>query len=174
MNHHQAIVLVVAAFNLALILLFPPYDSVALGRGGAQSFDAFYFAFDGHANRLLNSNLLLLELYWVLINASIGWLLLRGEPRPEPILSRRAAVTVMVAVNLVVVWLFPPFENYASTLRAGGTYFDGFYFLFGDKWQRRFFIPLLYMEVLWILINGAILWLLIRDQQPAVARNRRE
>ncbi len=69
--------------------------------------------------------------------------------------------------NLALVLLFPPFENYASTLRAVSTHFDCFYFVFGDKWQRHFYIPLLYMEVLWILINAGLMWLVLReDEQP--------
>ena len=45
-----------------------------------------------------------------------------------------------------------------------GTWFDGFYFVFGDKWHRRFYVPLLYFEVLWVLINSALLWLLLRER----------
>jgi len=66
-------------------------------------------------------------------------------------------------LNLALVLLFPPLENYASMTRVSGTWFDGFYFVFGDKWQRRFYLPLLYIEILWVLINGAVLWLLFRD-----------
>jgi glucan phosphoethanolaminetransferase (alkaline phosphatase superfamily) len=163
MNKAQSIVLAVAACNLAVMLLFPPYDSIALGRGGAETFDAFYFAFDTHFNKLVNSSLLLLEVYWLVINAAIAWLLLRSRGAALPIMRRRTAVSLIVAANLGVVFLFPPFENYASMLRSGGTHFDSFYFAFGDKSQRPFYIPLLYMEVLWVLVNGAVMWLLLRD-----------
>jgi len=171
MNPSQAIVLIVTAANIALMLLFPPMDSIALGRGGAQTLDAFYFVFDRHYNKVVNTNLLLIELYWVLANAALGWLLLR---RHDPAvtgsgagISRRTGVIIFLALNLALVWLFPPFENYASTSRLAGTHFDGFYFLFGDKWHRRFYVPLLYMEVLWVTINSAALWLLFRDPPPA-------
>ena len=170
MNRLQASVLGVAVLNLAVMLLFPPYDSIALGRGGAQTFDAFYFAFDRHVDKLLNADLLLLELYWVIINASIAWLLLRPHPgaEREPIMSRRAAVVLFAIANLALVLLFPPFENYPSTLRFASTHFDGFYFVFGDKWQRRLYIPLLYMEILWILVNVGLIWLILRgDERPA-------
>ena len=70
--------------------------------------------------------------------------------------NRRTVVILFAIANLALVFLFPPFENYGSTLRAGGTYFDGFYFLFGDKWQRHFHVPLLYLEVVWVLINAAL------------------
>ncbi len=171
MNPSQAIVLAVTAANIALMLLFPPMDSIALGRGGAQTLDAFYFVFDRHYNKTISSNLLLIELYWVLANAAIGWLLLR---RHDPAkaetgagISRRTGVIIFLALNLALVWLFPPFENYASTSRLAGTHFDSFYFIFGDKWQRRFYVPLLYMEVLWVLVNSAVLWLLFRDPPPS-------
>jgi hypothetical protein len=167
MNRDQAIVLGVAVCNIIVILLFPPYDSVSLARGGGQSFDAFYPMFSSHPGRLVNFNLLLLELYWVLANGALAWLLLRGEPSSEPVLSRRSGVILIAVLNLALVWLFPPFENYASTLRSAGSHFDGFYFLFGDKWQRRFYIPLLYMEVVWVLINAAVFWLLLRPRPAA-------
>jgi hypothetical protein len=172
MNRAQAVVLSVAVCNLIVMLTFPPYDALSFGKAGIQSFDAFYLALNDQPNKLVNSNLLLLELYWVIINSAIAWLLLRGSPAAEPGMSRRTAVIIFVAANMVFVFLFPPFENYASTLRAAGTHFDGFYFVFGDKWQRRFFMPLLYMEVLWILINGALMWLLMREPGPIAEEER--
>ena len=63
-----------------------------------------------------------------------------------------------------MILLFPPFENYGSATKLAGTWFDGFYFVFGDKWQRRFCLPLLYFEVLWVLINSALMWLLLRER----------
>lgn len=161
MNRHQGLVLAVVAGNIALMLLFPPYDALGMLRGG-QSFDAFYFALEGHPGKVPNSGMLLLELYWILINGSLAWWLLRGGGSKGDGISRRTVALLFAAVNLAFVFLFPPLENYPSTLRAG-TYFDGFYFVFGDKWQRHLYVPLLYMEVLWVLINGAVVWLLMRD-----------
>ncbi len=46
-------------------------------------------------------------------------------------------------------------------------YFDSFYFLFGDKWNRQIYLPLLYLEVLIVLINTALMWLLLRDDAVA-------
>src|SRR5258706_13139275 len=37
--------------------------------------------------------------------------------------------------------------------------FDGFYFAFGDKSRRAIFVPLLYMEVLFVLVNACTFWL---------------
>ena len=163
MNPSQATVVVVAAINLALMLLFPPHDSLSIWRGGVPTLDGFYFVFGRHHNAQTNGDLLTLQILWLLINTALAWLLLRSYRTGEGIMSRRAATIIFVIVNLAVVLLFAPFENYASTTRMSGTWFDGFYFSFGDKLHRRFYVPLLYIEVLWVLINGAVLWLLFRD-----------
>ena len=156
---------VVAAINLALMLLFPPHDSLSIWRGGVPTLDGFYFIFDRHYNKQTNGDLLALEMIWLFANTALAWLLLRSHRLAEAMMSRRAGVVVFLAANLILVLLFPPFENYASTTRMSGTWFDGFYFFFGDKWNRRFYVPLLYIEVLWVLINGALLWLLFREPQ---------
>ncbi|MBI2320322.1 MAG: hypothetical protein HYU75_25800 [Betaproteobacteria bacterium] len=165
MNRPQAMLLAVAAANLALMLLFPPYDSLGLWRGGTPTFDAFYFAFDRHYNKFVNADMLFIELYWVLAKAALGWLLLRGHRPQAALMSPRNATLAIAAANLVLILLLPPFENYASTTRMAGTWFDGFYFVFGDKWARRFYVPLLYLEVLLVLINTALLWLLFREDK---------
>lgn len=165
MNSSQKTVVIVAAIDLALILLFPPHDSLSLWRGGTPTLDGFYFIFDRQYNKQTQTNgdLLTLEMLWLFINAGFAWLLLQNTRPGEAIMSRRSAVIAFVIVNLALVLLFPPFENYASTTRMSGTWFDGFYFAFGDKLQRRYYVPLLYIEVLWVLINGAVLWLLFRE-----------
>jgi len=164
MNSSQRTIIIVAAINLALMLLFPPHDSLSPWRGGIPTLDGFYFVFARHYNTQTNGDLLTLEILWLLINAAFAWLLLQNvRPPGEGIMCRRAAVIVLVVANLAVVLLFSPFENYASTTRMSGTWFDGFYFVFGDKLHRRFYLPLLYIEVLWVLINGALLWLLFRE-----------
>ena len=117
----------------------------------------------------MNTDLLFLQLGWLAANASLGWLMLRNYQPGRAILSRRTAIAIFVIVNLALVLLFPPFENYASSSRFSGTHFDSFYFIFGDKWQRNIYVPLLYLEVLWVLVNGALLWLLFRDTPGAEA-----
>jgi len=163
MNSSQKTVVTVAAINLALMLLFPPHDSLSLWRGGTPTLDGFYFIFDRPYNKQTNGDLLTLEILWLFINAGFAWLLLQNYRPGEAIMSPRAAAIVFVVANLALILLFPPFENYASATRMSGTWFDGFYFAFGDKLHRRFYVPLLYMEVLWVLINGALLWLLLRE-----------
>jgi hypothetical protein len=169
LNFSQAIVVALAAANIVLMLLFPPYDSMVIGRG-ASSFDAFYFVFDRQHNKMVNTDLLFLQLGWVVMNASLGWMVLRNHQAASAIVSRRTGVAIFVILNLALILLFPPFENYASSARFSGTYFDSFYFIFGDKWQRQIYVPLLYLEILCVLVNGALLWLLFRDapgEQPS-------
>ena len=165
MNGSQIVVLVVAAFDLGLMLLFPPFNSIPAGRDVAV-FDAFYFAFDPNPYRPINRTLLMLEFAWVLANAAIAWLLLLGHVPGQGLMSRRNTTLVFAGANLGVLVLFPPFESYASAARLTGMYFDGFYFAFGDKSGRNLYVPLLYMEVLFLLINCSILWLLFRDPAP--------
>ena len=156
-----------AALDIGLMLLFPPYNSIPAGRDVAV-FDAFYFAFAGSQNRIVNWNLLTLELCWVLANAAIAWLLLIRYRPGQALMSRRSATLVFTSANLALLLLFPPFEGYASAARLAGMYFDGFYFAFGDKAGRHLYVPLLYLEVLLLLVNCGILWLLFRD--PAATR----
>ena len=162
MNPSRRILLIIAAANITLMLLFPPYDSIVIGRG-APSLDAFYFVFDRQYNKVVNTDLLFLQLIWVLLNVLFAWLLLGDKAPGKRLATRRTGTLLFVIANLALILLFPPFENYASSSRFSGTYFDGFYFLFGDKWQRQIYVPLLYLEVLWVCINGALLWLLFRD-----------
>jgi len=168
MNKAQRIALVFALANLALILLFQPYDYLSLQRGGVPTFDGFYFAFSTRPNRIVNANFLALEIIVVLINAGIALLLLRDPPvrkRQRPGGNRRQrAVLTLVAINLVLVLLFPPFEFFASISKAALPTFEGFYFLFGDNSQRQLVTAVLYIEVALIVINGGLLWLLFKDK----------
>ena len=170
MNNAQRIALILAAANLALLLLFPPYDYVSLQYGNIATFDGFYLVFGVHPNRVMNASFLALEIIVVLINTCIALLLLRQPPlrqlkRPGGN-SRQRAVLALVAINLVLVLLFPPFEYFSAITRAALPTFEGFYFVFGDNSLRQMVTPILYLEVALILINGALLWLLLRDKTP--------
>jgi hypothetical protein len=85
----------------------------------------------GPANALLNRNFLTLEVIVVLINAGIAWLLLRdGTTGAGRHISRgQRGVLWLMALNLVLILLFPPFENYYAINKAALPSFDGFYFL---------------------------------------------
>jgi len=168
MNSAQRIALIVAVANLVLMLVFPPHDYVSLERGGIPTFDGFYFAFGSHQNRIVNANFLALEIIVVLINAFISLLLLRDPPlrqRQRPDGNRRQrAVLALVAINLVLVLLFPPFEFFSAITKAALPTFEGFYFVFADNSQRQLVAPILYIEVALVIINGGLLWLLFKDK----------
>ena len=168
MNTAQRIALVVAVVNLALLMIFPPYDYLSLQRGNIPTFDGFYFAFGSHQNRVLNSNFLALELIVVAINAGIALLLLRDPPLRairNPGGNRRQRIVLgLVAVNLVLILLFPPFEYFSAITKAALPTFEGFYFLFGDTSQRQLITAILYIEVALVVINGGLLWLLFKDK----------
>lgn len=170
MNKKQRIALLVAVANLALLLLFPPYDYVSLQRGNIPTFDGFYFVFGSQQNRVVNTSFLTLAIMVVLINACIGLLLLRNPPtrtRQLPGGNRRQRVVLtLVALNLVLVLLFPPFELFSAITKAALPTFEGFYFVFADNSQRQLVAPILYIEVALIIINGGLLWLVFKDRGP--------
>ncbi|MSQ72152.1 MAG: hypothetical protein EXR27_12795 [Betaproteobacteria bacterium] len=168
MNKYQWLTVAVAVLNVALILLFPPFDYMSLTRASAPIFDGFYFVFDDNAPRIVNSSFLQIEIFVVLINASIAWLLLRDSPGKQE--GRRVdwqkVVLFGVGLNLLLVLLFPPMENYYALTRAALPSFDGFYFLFGDHAKRALVTQILYLEVIFVLVNGAMLWMLFRKSKP--------
>lgn len=183
MNRLQGIALAIAALNLALVLLFPPHDYVSLQRGNIPTFDGFYWVNTALPNRAVNANFLALEVIVVLINAAIAWLLLRGggtgARRGRGVTRMQRGVLWMVALNLVLVLLFPPFENYNAITKAVLPTFDGFYFIFDDNSRRQIVSAILYIEVALVLINGGLAWLLFRrrdddalsaDEMRAMAR----
>lgn len=160
MNRFQKVVVYGAVLTIALLFLFPPYNLVMLGRG-APMFDAFYPMFSVPPNRVINGDVLYLFTFGVLINAALAWLLLAG-PRmapDKPRVSEQIVVIVFGMVNLAVVLLFPPMEAFPFAQRITVGTFDGFYFAFGDKSRRSLFIPLLYMEALFVLASACAYWL---------------
>jgi hypothetical protein len=173
MNKAQRIALVVAVANLALLLIFPPYDYISLQRGNIPTFDGFHFVFGSIESRVVNANFLALEIIVILINACIAMLLLRNPAlrlRRSPGGNRQQrALLALVAINLVLVLLFPPFEFFAAISKAALPTFEGFYFVFGDNSQRQLVTPILYIEVGLVIINGGLLWLLLKDKGPQEA-----
>jgi hypothetical protein len=77
------------------------------------------------------------------------------------------ATLVVVAVNLVVILLFPPFESVYAISRASIPTFEGFYFVFARQQNHIIVSAILYIEVIFVLINGAIFWLIFRDKNDA-------
>lgn len=168
MNRAQRLALLVAAVNLALVAAFPPHDYISLQRGGISTFDGFRFILQQAPNRAVNTDFLTLEIIVILINAAIAWLLLRDAPvRATTLpggnrLQRR--ILMLLAINLIAILLFPPFENAAAISKAVLPSFEGFYFVFGDNSQRQLVASVLYIEVALVLINSGLLWLLFRDK----------
>src|SRR5882762_10157758 len=113
MNKFQLTVLIAALTNLALMLLFPPFNSQSMLRAGPASFDAFYSVFDAPVSATLNSGLLYLEVFFVLVNAVLAWLLLQAAPEQpsRPRVRWQTVLQWLIIANLLLVLLFPPFET---------------------------------------------------------------
>jgi len=155
MNKFQLTVLIAALANLALLLLFPPFNSQSLLRAGPASFDAFYPAFDAPVHATLNSGLLYLEIFFVLVNAVLAWLLLQGAPQQpsRPRVRWQNVLQWLVIANLLLILLFPPFETQPD--RA----FEGFRFALSGSVQRGIFLPFLFLELFLLALDASALWL---------------
>lgn len=169
MNQRQKYTLIIATINIVLMMMFPPFDSYSIADSSIPIFSGFHFAFSKGAKEVINSSVLFLEVAVVLINAGIAWLLLQeGKVAARRKTGYQNATLLGVAVNLVVILLFPPFENHSSMTHAILPSFQGFYFIFSTHAQQVIVTPLLYIEVIFILINGALLWLLFKEKMPVV------
>ena len=169
MNKFQRIALAVAVVNLVLVVLFPPFDYISAARNNVATFDGFGFYFSAQPNRLLNKDFLQIEVFVILANACIAWLLLGRKPAAEreaPRFDWQKVVLVGIAVNLLLVLLFPPMQNYKAITKATLPSFDGFYFVFGGYDKYVIVTSMLYLEVIFILVNGAMLYLLFRKARP--------
>jgi hypothetical protein len=170
MNQNQALALAIAAANIVLIMLFPPFDSFSLAKSPIPVFAGFYFYPNRNQFMVVNTSLLFLELFIVLINAGIAWLLL--SLKKVRVTRRRFglqnATLLVVAVNLVVIVLFPPFESVFAMSKASIPTFEGFYFIFARQDNHVIVTAVLYLEVFFMLINGAIFWLIFRDKNDGV------
>ena len=166
MNRLQWITLGLAGINLVLVYLFPPFDYVSEARANVATFDGFAWVFSERPNYVVNQSFLQLEFIIVLLNAAIAWLLFRERAAPKgndkKSIDWQRIVLFGVGINLLLVLLFPPMENYYAVTKSALPSFDGFYFLFGDHGARAIVAQILYLEVIFILINGARLFLLLR------------
>lgn len=169
MNRNQAIAIAVAAANVVVVMLFPPFDTYGIAKSQLPVFAGFYFYPHRTLYMIVNTGVLFLELFTVLINAGIAWLLLRTK---EVQITRRRislqnATLLVVAVNLVIILLFPPFESAFALSKAAIPTFEGFYFIFARQENQVIVTAILYIEVFFILLNGAIFWLMFRDKHAA-------
>lgn len=169
MNRNQGMALAIAAANLLLILLFPPFDQYSIAASRLPVFAGFDFYFSKPQYSEVNRSLLLLEVFVVLINAGIGWLLLRHDAPDAPRHRRnvRNVILIAIGVNLVIVLLFPPFESVFALTNAALPSFDGFYFIFVRPLNHVIVSTLLYLEAAFILVNGALLWMMFRPHVAA-------
>ena len=100
-----------------------------------------------------------------MINAGIAWMLLgtRAETGKKGQRYQRG-VLWMVAINLTVMLLFPPFQNYSAITKAILPSFEGFYFVFSDNSQRQLVTPILTIEIILLLVNAGLLLLFLKDR----------
>ena len=166
LSRQQWITLVAALANSALVSLFPPCDYLSLQRGNIRTFSGFCWVLGQHMNQVVNTDFLTLEIFTILANAGIAWLLIDNkQTASSPRQLWRHGVLWMVGINLVVMLLFPPFENYASVSKAVIPSFEGFFFVFGDNSQRQLVTTILYIEIALLLINAGLILLFLKDRK---------
>lgn len=168
MNRKQKIALYLGVCNITLLLLFPPCDTYSFIDPDAHVFAGFHYLFDIGKNEVINVDVWFLEIAILLINIGVVWLLLRTGQSVFDTKHRfnyQNIILLLVAVNLTVIILFPPFEYYYAMTNAPIPSFQGFYFIFAAGPMLAIVTPLLYLEVIYVLINGALLWLLFKREE---------
>lgn len=89
----QRIVLFGVGFNLLLVLLFPPMENYyAVTRAALPTFDGFYFLFGDHGKRTIVTTILYIEVFIVVINGGLLYLLFRNTKPTQLGAKERAAV----------------------------------------------------------------------------------
>lgn len=84
-------------------------------------------------------------------------------------MSLQNAALIFTAGNLMLMLLFPPMESVFAVTKATIPTFEGFYFVFAKKPAHVIVETLLYLEITFILVNGALLWLIFRERKPPSA-----
>jgi len=167
-NRNQIIALAAAIANLIALLLFPPFDQHSIASAKVPVFVGFNFVFSPLPYSQVNTSVLVLEVIVLLVNTGVAWLLLRDTP-PVATQPRRIgfqkAVLVVTGVNLLIMVLFPPFESVFAVTNAALPNFEGFYFIFSQKPNHTIVTTVLYIEVIFILINGALFWLIFKERR---------
>ena len=169
MNQKQKVALWVGAVNLVVLLLFPPIDSFSFTDSKALIFAGFHFIFTLSVNEVVNGDMLFLESVVLLVNVGVAWLLLRNNKNNTGGRRRfnfQNAILLIAAINLTVILLFPPFEYFYAMTSALLPTFQGFYFVFSVGPLFTIVTPLLYLEVMFVLFNGGVLWLLFNRRKP--------
>jgi len=164
----QKILLLLTIINLAIIFCFPPYDDNSINHNGIGIFSGFLFVFAHKSNNfVINSSFLYLELAVVMINLCVLWLLTIENARRANTkkFNFRNAAIILVVLNLICVLLFPPFEYISHMTRAVIPSFEGFYFIFDHPPYRAIVMPLLYLEVFFVMINGCLMLLVFKGSK---------
>ncbi|MBK7563412.1 MAG: hypothetical protein IPI21_03590 [Propionivibrio sp.] len=176
MNKYQRLVVVAATMNVLVMLLFPPFTSQPLAKGVLPSFDGFYPIVSQLGHKPLFTELLTIQLMFVGINTLVAWLALQTKTRhgKHPDFRFAQAIGWFVAVNLIVIFTFPPFEPYQLLLRADAGGFDSFYFVLGSRSQRTIYWPLLYLECMLVAINALGIFLMLSSVQRGADDIRRK
>jgi len=162
-NLKQKIALWLGAFNLVAILLLPPFDSFSFTDTKWPIFAGFHFRFAHEQNERINSDVLFLEIVVLLVNIGIAWLLLRDVKNgivAKVRFNYQNAILLVLAANLTLIVLFPPFQFLYAVTSALLPTFQGFYFIFMAGPMLTIVTPIMYLEVVFVLFNGAVLWLL--------------
>lgn len=176
MNHKQKIALIAGVINLIVLLLFPPIDSSSSTDARALEFSGFNFVLTLGVNEVVNGNMLFLEVMVLLVNMAIAWLLLQDIKKSAGVKGRinfQNAILLIVAINLTVILLFPPFEYVYAVTKAILPTFQGFYFIFAAGPMLTIVTPLLYLEVMFVLFNGAIFWFLFNREDAYDSAHRK-
>ena len=162
MNKFQRLVMVATAMNVLLILLFPPFASHPLAKGMIPGLQGFYPVFMQLGKLPIHTGLLTMELMFITINALLAWLLLNGRKNEGnmPDFGFAKGILWVAAANLLLIFVFPPYESARGLIRGDVGVFEGFYFVFGANYRRVIFAPLLYLEGLLIAINTLAIYLL--------------
>ncbi|MFZ9193785.1 MAG: hypothetical protein ACO22Q_00070 [Burkholderiales bacterium] len=174
MNRTQSIALAIAVANLLLITLFPPIDQYSIASSSIPVFAGFFFILSKPPLSEINAPLLAIEIIVVLANLAIAWLLLadkQGNSKSK--LGLQNASLLFTGLNLVLMLLFPPMESVFALTKATIPTFEGFFFIFAQKPAHVIVETLLYLEISFILVNGAFLWLIFRERKPPTAEEIR-
>lgn len=168
MNKNQGIALAIAIANVILISLFPPVDQYSIAASAIPVFAGFYFIGAKPPQSAINPDLLAIEILVVLVNLAIAWLVLADRPERAKTrkMSLQNASLFFTGINLVVMLLFPPMESVFALTKAAIPTFEGFYFIFNIKPAHVIVETLLYLEIMFILANGALLWLIFKERRP--------
>ena len=173
-NRYQRLLIIVAVVDVLVMLLFPPFNDVPLARGALPNFNGFHPLISLWGVKPIATDLLSIQIFFVLANALAAFLCLQGETGRN--FNYAVGIGWFTAVNFALILLFPPFEPYAGLFRSAGSSFDSFNFILGNRVSRPIFVPLLYLECVFIAVNALTLWLLFNTvrRHDDARRARRE